>query len=87
MKFYIQQSIYINVLRIGSISNSSVLQIGSSGSISSNAYLYNTGGYIGPAPEALGEAGAVGPVGELGGAQAGPPQADTSLVPLGTPTT
>ncbi|MET3696305.1 spore germination protein PB [Bacillus oleivorans] len=79
MNFYIQQSIYIHTLRVGSVTNSSVLQIGSSGSISANAYLYNTGGYVLPAPEAD---GVVGPVTQTGEA----PGVEPSLVPLGAPT-
>lgn len=51
MNFYIQQSIVINNLRIGSLSNSSVLQIGSSGIIKPSTHLYNTGGFVEPAPE------------------------------------
>lgn len=49
--YYIQQSININLLRVDAVSNSSVLQIGSSGIIKPASYLYNTGGYTGPAPE------------------------------------
>ncbi|GEN52944.1 spore germination protein GerPB [Halobacillus faecis] len=52
MNLTVHQSIYIHVLRIGSVANSSVLQIGSSGVIQSKADLYNTGGYTGPAPKA-----------------------------------
>lgn len=52
MNFYIQQSIVINNLKIGSLSNSSVLQIGSSGIIKPSSHLYNTGGFVQPAPEA-----------------------------------
>lgn len=52
MNFYIQQSIVINNLKIGSLSNSSVLQIGSSGIIKPTSHLYNTGGFVEPAPEA-----------------------------------
>lgn len=51
MNFYIQQSIYINFLRVGGISNSSVLQIGSSGIIKQASHLYNTGGFTEPAPQ------------------------------------
>ncbi|HWO75074.1 MAG TPA: spore germination protein GerPB [Bacillus sp. (in: firmicutes)] len=80
MNFYIQQSIYIHILRVGSVTNSSVLQIGSSGSISANAYLYNTGGYVLPAPEAD---AAAGPVTQITGEQ---PGVEPSLVPLGAPT-
>ncbi|WP_147533194.1 spore germination protein GerPB [Bacillus marasmi] len=52
MNFYIQQSIHINFLKVSGISNSSVLQIGSSGIIKPASYLYNTGGFTAPAPEA-----------------------------------
>ncbi|WP_462408940.1 spore germination protein GerPB [Neobacillus sp. Marseille-QA0830] len=53
MNVYIQQSIHINTLRVGGITNSSVLQIGSAGIIKPAAYLYNTGGFTGPAPSAV----------------------------------
>jgi len=53
MNFYIQQSIQINFIKIGGITNSSVLQIGSAGIIKPAAYLYNTGGFTGPAPAAI----------------------------------
>lgn len=73
MNFYITQNIDIHILRIGGISNSSVLQIGSAGCINTLANLYNTGGYTEPAPslEQPGEAfqGEVSP----------------SLVPLAAP--
>lgn len=52
MNFYIQQSIQINFIKIGGITNSSVLQIGSAGIIKPQANLYNTGGFMGPAPKA-----------------------------------
>ncbi|MDR4434681.1 spore germination protein GerPB [Bacillus tequilensis] len=57
MNFYINQTIQINYIRLESISNSSVLQIGSAGSIKSLSNLYNTGSYVEPAPEvsALGQ--------------------------------
>ncbi|MFB6465274.1 spore germination protein GerPB [Cytobacillus sp. Hz8] len=51
MNFYIQQSIQIQTIRIGSLTNSSVFQIGSSGIIKPASYLYNTGGFTGPAPK------------------------------------
>lgn len=53
MNFYIQQNIQINFIKIGGITNSSVLQIGSAGIIKSAAYLANTGGYTKPAPAAI----------------------------------
>lgn len=53
MNFYIQQSIHITYIKIGGITNSSVLQIGSAGIIRPAAYLYNTGGFTAPAPSAF----------------------------------
>ncbi|PJY99915.1 MULTISPECIES: spore germination protein GerPB [Bacillus] len=57
MNFYVNQTIQINYLRLESISNSSILQIGTAGSIKSLSNLYNTGSYVEPAPEvtALGQ--------------------------------
>jgi spore germination protein PB len=52
MNYFIQQTIQINNLRIGSLTNSSVLQIGSAGIIKPSSHLYNTGGFTAPAPEA-----------------------------------
>ena len=52
MNFYIQQSIQINFIKISSITNSSVLQIGSAGIIKPAAHLYNTGGFTKPGPKA-----------------------------------
>lgn len=62
MNFYIQQNIQINYIKIGGITNSSVLQIGSAGIIKPVAYLANTGGYTQPAPAAIkpGEASSAG---------------------------
>lgn len=51
MSWTIHQQITINSMRIDSISNSSVLQVGSAGSIRSLSQLYNTGGFTGPAPQ------------------------------------
>lgn len=51
MNFYINQAIHINYLRVEAVSNSSVLQIGSAGSIKSLSNLYNTGSYAEPAPQ------------------------------------
>ncbi|BBW97194.1 MULTISPECIES: spore germination protein GerPB [Geobacillus] len=53
MRFYISQSICIHQLRIGSVTNSSVLQIGSAGSIQALSTLANTGGFSEPAPQAI----------------------------------
>ncbi|MCL6585726.1 MAG: spore germination protein GerPB [Anoxybacillus sp.] len=52
MNFYINQSIWIYLFKIGSVSNSSVLQIGSAGSIRAHSTLSNSGGFTQPAPEA-----------------------------------
>ncbi|MCZ8511303.1 spore germination protein GerPB [Paenibacillus filicis] len=52
MQLIIHQSIVIHQLKVGSVSNSSVLQIGTAGSIRSLSNLYNSGGFTGPAPEA-----------------------------------
>lgn len=51
MNFYINQSICIHSLRVDSVSNSSVLQIGSAGLIKPTSNLYNTGQFTEPAPE------------------------------------
>lgn len=50
MNWTIHQTINIHQLRVESVSNSSVLQIGSAGSIRSLSQLYNTGGFAKPAP-------------------------------------
>lgn len=50
MNFYVNQSIHINYMRVESVSNSSILQIGSAGSIKSLSNLYNTGSYVELAP-------------------------------------
>lgn len=62
MNFYINQTIQINNLRVDSVSNSSVLQIGSAGMIRSLSNLYNTGGFTEPAPEAVGPLDPVTPL-------------------------
>lgn len=51
MNFYVQQSITIHFLKVNSVTNSSVLQIGSAGIIKPVSHLMNTGGFSGPAPE------------------------------------
>jgi spore germination protein PB len=62
VNFYIQQSINIHFIKIDSLSNSSVLQIGSAGVIKPASNLFNTGGFIKPAPEA-GKTGGFSPTG------------------------
>ncbi|ACT00922.1 spore germination protein GerPB [Paenibacillus sp. JDR-2] len=54
MNWTIYQTITIQQLRVNSVSNSSVLQVGSAGSIRSLSQMYNTGGFTEPAPQ-LGE--------------------------------
>lgn len=51
MIFHIHQTIQINMIKIGSINNSSVFQIGSAGIIKPYSTLANTGGFIEPAPK------------------------------------
>lgn len=51
MNWTIHQSIVIHQLRVDNVVNSSVLQIGSAGQISSLSNRYNTGGFTGPAPD------------------------------------
>jgi spore germination protein PB len=77
MNYYLQQTIQIRFIKIGGMTNSSVLQIGTCGQINSNSYLYNTGGFTEPAPEAKKNGGE---------AATGGPSA-TPLVPLQTPGT
>lgn len=43
MTFTVYQTIHIHMLKIGSINNSSVVQIGSTGSIQAQADIHNTG--------------------------------------------
>jgi spore germination protein PB len=52
MNLIVNQSIVIQQLKVGGISNSSILQIGTAGIIKANSHLYNTGQYTGPAPQA-----------------------------------
>jgi len=54
MNLIVHQSIVIHQLKVQSVQNSSVLQIGSAGIIKSLSQLYNTGGFTGPAPQAGG---------------------------------
>ncbi|MGI2294003.1 spore germination protein GerPB [Paenibacillus sp. GXUN7292] len=51
MNWTVYQHITINHFKVDNVSNSSVLQVGSAGSISGISQLYNTGGFVEPAPE------------------------------------
>ncbi|SFB20603.1 spore germination protein PB [Cohnella sp. OV330] len=51
MAWTIYQQISIGQLRVDAVSNSSVLQIGSAGSIRSLSQLYNSGGFTEPAAQ------------------------------------
>jgi len=51
MNVTVYQHITIHQLRVNSVSNASVLQVGSAGAIRSLAQTYNTGGFTGPAPQ------------------------------------
>lgn len=53
MNITIHQSISIYMIKIGSISNSSVLQIGSTGSLQAQSDIYNTGKFTEAAEPAL----------------------------------
>ncbi|XEC93959.1 spore germination protein GerPB [Paenibacillus tarimensis] len=55
MELVIHQQIFIQKLDVGSVTNSSVLQIGSAGQIKALSNLYNTGGFTAPAPPAVQE--------------------------------
>lgn len=59
MIFNIQQTIQINMIKIGSVNNSSVFQIGSAGIIKPYSTLANTGGFKEPAPKLTSEASLV----------------------------
>ncbi|WP_181349181.1 spore germination protein GerPB [Thalassobacillus sp. CUG 92003] len=59
MSFIIHQTISINFIKVGAVTNSSVLQIGSSGIIHAQSDLYNTGGYTAPGAKAQPEDGYV----------------------------
>ncbi|WP_019240421.1 MULTISPECIES: spore germination protein GerPB [Bacillus] len=54
MNFYVNQSVHIQCIKITSISNSSVFQIGSAGIIKSLSTLANTGEYTEIAPKPIG---------------------------------
>ncbi|NBJ69185.1 MULTISPECIES: spore germination protein GerPB [Clostridia] len=64
MAITIHQTISIYMIRVGAITNSSVLQIGSTGSVQSQSDIYNTGGYTEPVQEAalIGEAAPIVPL-------------------------
>ncbi|WP_339293109.1 spore germination protein GerPB [Paenibacillus sp. FSL W8-0187] len=51
MNLTVHQCINIQQLRVGAVTNSSVLQIGTAGEIRALSNIYNTGGFTGPAPE------------------------------------
>lgn len=55
MQMCIHQTIQIHLLKIGSITNSSVVQIGSTGSFQTQADLYNSGGFTEEAEPAYAE--------------------------------
>ncbi|WP_026905699.1 spore germination protein GerPB [Paucisalibacillus globulus] len=52
MNITVHQSIHINLLKVGSITNSSVLQIGSTGALQAYSELHNSGQFTEPAEEA-----------------------------------
>ncbi|MBW8350389.1 spore germination protein GerPB [Bacillus sp. IITD106] len=56
MVINVQQSIHIHMIKIGGMTNSSVLQIGTTGIITEASNLFNTGGFTGAAPSTIAEA-------------------------------
>lgn len=52
MKLIIHQTISIHLFKVGSVSNSSIIQIGSAGSMHARSELYNSGGFTEPAEPA-----------------------------------
>ncbi|WP_188207099.1 spore germination protein GerPB [Alkalibacillus aidingensis] len=52
MTLTVHQNIHIHFLKVDAVTNSSVLQVGSSGCIQAVSNAYNTGGYTEPAEEA-----------------------------------
>ncbi|CDN44912.1 MULTISPECIES: spore germination protein GerPB [Paenibacillus] len=58
MNLTVHQSITIHQLRVDSVANSSVLQIGSAGSIRPISQLYNSGGFSQPAEQLTSNEGA-----------------------------
>ncbi|WP_042224598.1 spore germination protein GerPB [Oceanobacillus manasiensis] len=52
MNLTVHQSISIHMLKVGVVTNSSVLQIGSTGSFQTQSAIYNTGGFKEVAEEA-----------------------------------
>lgn len=77
MNLFVNQSIVIKNFKVGGLSNSSVLQIGSAGIIKSYSELANTGAYTAPAPEAKAEGIEKYEPGEVG---------EPKFVPLQPPT-
>lgn len=45
MKFYVNQSIHINILKVNSMANSAILQIGTAGQIRAQSFITNSGGF------------------------------------------
>ncbi|MFD2630337.1 spore germination protein GerPB [Oceanobacillus kapialis] len=52
MNITVHQSISIYMIKVGAITNSSILQIGSTGSFQAQSTVQNTGGFTEPAEEA-----------------------------------
>jgi len=53
LNIYIHQNITIQQLKLGNLTNSSVFQIGSAGSIKAQSLTKNTGGFTQPAPPVI----------------------------------
>ncbi|MGX4670127.1 spore germination protein GerPB [Cerasibacillus sp. JNUCC 74] len=53
MNITVHQTISIYMIKVNAITNSSVLQIGSTGSVQAQSDIYNTGGFTQPAQEVV----------------------------------
>lgn len=51
MNLTVHQTITIHHLKVGVVTNSSVLQIGTAGRMQMSSHIYNTGQFTGPAPK------------------------------------
>lgn len=81
MEWTIHQQITIHKLEVGSVANSSILQIGSAGMIKGLSQLFNTGGFVEPAPQLTGP---FPPISPLPSAHAAGPD-EEPFVPLPLP--
>ncbi|GGH73127.1 hypothetical protein GCM10010978_10690 [Compostibacillus humi] len=62
MNITVHQTIQIHLFKIGSVTNSSFVQIGASGTIQAQADIQNSGGFTKPAQEAVASGAAAPPI-------------------------